>query len=87
MKELAWWMELKETNNGLPIHRGSSDQDQDENNPRCTVYVDAFDSGWGVSSELVSTHGFWSATEKDDSINVRELKTILFAVKLHAPKA
>lgn len=32
------------------------------------------------------TAGIWSAEEKEDSINARELKTILFALQAHLPQ-
>lgn len=54
--------------------------------PDLTVYVDASDSGWEVSSASVQAAEFWSAEEKEDSINVRELKIILFALKVHLPQ-
>ncbi|KAG1063729.1 hypothetical protein G6F41_010576 [Rhizopus arrhizus] len=43
--------------------------------------------GLGVSSNRVSTSGFWTQQEKELSINVRELTTILFALQLHAQNA
>lgn len=48
--------------------------------------MDASDTGWGVASPHVKASGFWASHEKEQSINVRELKTILFALKLHAKK-
>ncbi|KAG1320249.1 hypothetical protein G6F62_011422 [Rhizopus arrhizus] len=50
------------------------------------IHVDASDSGWGISSPLVTASGFWRPEEKLHSINVRELKTILFALQQHASK-
>ncbi|KAG1369239.1 hypothetical protein G6F61_012504 [Rhizopus arrhizus] len=52
-----------------------------------TIHVDASDTGWGVNSNRVSTSGFWTQQEKELSINVRELTTILFALQLHAQNA
>ncbi|KAG1455997.1 hypothetical protein G6F56_006934 [Rhizopus delemar] len=46
----------------------------------------ASDTGWGIHSKLMDTAGYWTLRERDDSINVRELKTILFALQLHGPK-
>ncbi|CEG84732.1 hypothetical protein RMATCC62417_18492 [Rhizopus microsporus] len=54
--------------------------------PGQTVYVNASDSGWKISSASVQTAGSWSAGEKEDSINVRELKTILFALQVYLPQ-
>jgi hypothetical protein len=35
---------------------------------------------------MVSTAGFWTKTELQQSINIRELMTILFAIQLHASR-
>ena len=51
-----------------------------------SIYVDASDTRWEIVSELIQTNGYWAKEEKQTSINARELKTILFAVKLHAEK-
>lgn len=37
----------------------------------------------GISSPLVTTSGFWTWEEIQQSINVRELKTILFEIQIH----
>jgi hypothetical protein len=66
--------------NGLPIQRIQAE------NPKTIIHVDASNSGWGVSSELITASGFWNQEEKNHSINVRELKTILFAIQHHAVK-
>ncbi|ORE19398.1 hypothetical protein BCV71DRAFT_283432, partial [Rhizopus microsporus] len=42
---------------------------------------------WSVQSKLITTSGFWTNEEKELSINVLELKTILFALQLHTPSA
>ena len=41
-------------------------------------------AGGGISSPLVTTSGFWTWEEIQQSINVRELKTILFEIQIHA---
>ncbi|KAG0799469.1 hypothetical protein G6F22_003195 [Rhizopus arrhizus] len=66
--------------NGLDI------QNPAERNPDLTIHCDASDLGWGVSSHEMEISGRWTNEEKTTSINVRELKTILFALKLHAEK-
>lgn len=76
--ELHWWKTFVTTKNGLPI-RQITDFKQD-----IVIHVDASDIGWGVSSPTIQTTGRWTPREKDHSINVRELKTILFALQLHA---
>lgn len=51
-----------------------------------TIYVDASDTGWGVTSTVLEKAGHWSALENEDTINVRELKAILLALQLHGQK-
>lgn len=41
------------------------------------------DAGWGVISKSLETAGYWTNSKKEDNINVRELKAILFVVQLH----
>jgi hypothetical protein len=41
------------------------------------------DAGWGVISKPLETAGCWTNSKKEDNINVRELKAILFVVQLH----
>lgn len=40
----------------------------------------------GISSPVVKTDGFWTEEEKATSMNVRELKAVFFALKLHATR-
>ncbi|KAG1247021.1 hypothetical protein G6F68_014386 [Rhizopus microsporus] len=54
--------------------------------PAITIYTDSSDTGWGITSPVLKTHGFWKEEEKNWSINVRELMAIYFALKFHAPK-
>ncbi|CEI96712.1 hypothetical protein RMCBS344292_10869 [Rhizopus microsporus] len=67
--------------NGLPIHMTSPET----LTPTLTIHVDASNTGWGVKSEILEISGYWTEEEKETSINVRERKTIYFALKLHAP--
>jgi ribonuclease HI len=48
--------------------------------------TDGSDTGWGVHSPIMQTYGFWAKEEAQMSINVRELQSILFALKLHAER-
>lgn len=80
LQELDWWETHLEQKNGLPIHPASP------KTPAITIHVDASNTGWGISSPLVQDSGFWTQKEIDQSINVRELKTILFALQRHAVK-
>ncbi|KAG1035982.1 hypothetical protein G6F43_013135 [Rhizopus delemar] len=54
--------------------------------PQLTIYTDASDLGWGVASQELETAGFWTAREKETSINTRELQAIYFGLQLHARK-
>ncbi|KAG1040619.1 hypothetical protein G6F43_012253 [Rhizopus delemar] len=77
LMEINWWKENLCQKNGLPIRHPTLF-------PKALiVYVDASDSGWGVSSDLMSTSGFWSEEDKKHSINVRELTAIYYAILLH----
>ena len=62
-------------------HTHRKQQTEELPKPESTIYVDTSDSGWGISSESIIIYGFWSEAEKEDSINVWELKTILFAIR------
>jgi hypothetical protein len=55
--------------------------------PQATIFTDASDTGWGIKSEWVTTSGLWTPEEREESINVRELKTILFALQIHRRNA
>ncbi|CEP10695.1 hypothetical protein [Parasitella parasitica] len=77
-KDLDWWEQTATTKNGLMLR-----EQHVHLPPAITIYCDASDSGWGVASSHIQTTGFWSTIEREDSINVRELKTVKFAL-LHA---
>lgn len=81
LEDLEWWEEFSGTNNGLPIHK-----EDFSSPPAVDIYVDASDSGYGISSVETETYGFWTQAEKATSINVRELQTVLIALQLHAEK-
>ncbi|MBM6387212.1 MAG: hypothetical protein JSY10_24975 [Paenibacillus sp.] len=51
-----------------------------------TITTDSYDADRGINSSVVRTYGFWTEEGKLMSINVRELMTIYFALKLHVPK-
>lgn len=78
--ELTWWLTYVADKNGLPIQR------IDNPTPVITIHVDASDIAWGVSSPEIETTGCWTDEEKTQSINVRELSAILFALQLHGEK-
>ncbi|KAG1166489.1 hypothetical protein G6F36_012923 [Rhizopus arrhizus] len=79
-QEFQWWRKSITMKNGLPI------QSMEVSTPQITIYTDSSDSGWGVSSPMIKTFGFWNKEEQETSINVRELKAVYFALKMHAKK-
>ncbi|KAG2200665.1 hypothetical protein INT47_005821 [Mucor saturninus] len=81
MEELTWWKTQATAKNGLPLQKQIDKSIQ----PAITIHVDASDSGWGVASSIMETSGT-GPWKKEQSINVRELKTILFALQLHKEK-
>lgn len=76
--EIQWWKTFLVKKNGLPI------QQVQLSSPTTTIYVDASDMGWGVSSSMMKTSGFWNQEDKAKSINVRELTAIYYAILMHA---
>ena len=44
-----------------------------------TLFSDASNSGWGAWSSTLSTYGKWSPDERKQHINIRELKSVLYA--------
>ena len=79
-KELTWWQSDPLVARGLPVRTLCTTTSITD------IYVDSSGSRFGISSPLGTAHGFWRAEELVDSINVRELKAILFALKIHAEK-
>jgi ribonuclease HI len=77
LQDLTWWMTWAHQKNGLPIRPTI------QTTPTTTIYVDASDTGWGVASEQMEVAGFWTSPQKEESINVRELTTIWYALRLH----
>ncbi|KAG0753936.1 hypothetical protein G6F24_012711 [Rhizopus arrhizus] len=80
LQELLWWKESVSMKNGLPI------QTMEVPTPQITIYTDSSETGWGISSPFIETFGFWSETDKTHSINVRELKAVYYALKIHATR-
>jgi hypothetical protein len=76
--ELNWWVSIATTKNGLKIRQPVLPP------PIDAIFVDASDSGWGIKSSIIRTAGHWTPAESEQSINVRELRTILFALQIHA---
>ncbi|KAI8076292.1 hypothetical protein BDF21DRAFT_495014 [Thamnidium elegans] len=63
-EDLTWWENFAGSRNGLPVH-----QEVLQRQPDLDIYVDASDSGYGISSTAVKTYGFWTEEEKSTSIN------------------
>lgn len=74
--EIRWSQQSITLKNRLPIRKLPL------KTPAITIDTDSSETGWGVSSPLVETYGFWTEEEKRWSINVRELLAIFFAHKL-----
>jgi hypothetical protein len=58
LQELRWWKTFTTQRNSLPIQRIEAE------NPKTIIHVDASNSGWGVSSELITASGFWARKRK-----------------------
>lgn len=77
---MYWWLQRAAQLNVLPIILS-----QQPKEPDVEIFVDASDAGWDVASSHIETAGYWKEQEKKNIlINVRELKTIAFALQLHA---
>lgn len=79
-QEIQWWKESIVTKNGLPIQSISLVA------PHITIYTDSSETGWGISSPMTKTFGFWNQEQQATSINVRELMAVYYALKIHAQK-
>jgi hypothetical protein len=79
-QEFQWWETFATTKNGLLLQSIPLQQ------PKVTIYTDSSETSWRISSPMVQTFGYWKEEEKKTSINVRELKAVLFALQLHAKK-
>ncbi|KAG1042554.1 hypothetical protein G6F43_011873 [Rhizopus delemar] len=78
-KEMHCWLQRAAHLNGLPIILS-----QQLKEPDVEIFDDASDTGQGVTSCHTKTADYRKEEEKDLSINVRELKTIAFALQHHA---
>ncbi|CEP20048.1 hypothetical protein [Parasitella parasitica] len=79
-EEIQWWKAFLVKKNGLLIQQIPLAA------PETTIFVDASDVGWGVSSNHIETSGFWSQLDKEKFINIRELTAIYYALLMHAKK-
>lgn len=46
-----------------------------------TICTDASDKGWGASTGITVASGLWSTAQQETSINWRELKTVILAIR------
>ena len=68
--ELSWWIQnIDKSQNDISL-----------SNPDVLLKTDASGFGWGAVFNERKTHGFWSEKEKQLSINVLELKAVLFGL-------
>ena len=71
--EICWWID-----NVIDISRPIKVKPID-----LTIYTDASKMGWGVTNQVSSTGGLWSPSEKDNYINLLELKAIELGLKTY----
>ena len=76
-EDLRWWID-----NVISASKPIKEPEID-----LTLYTDASKKGWGVTDELTSTGGLWSATESDNYINWLELKAIDIGLKTYCRTA
>nr|CAH7724195.1 unnamed protein product [Callosobruchus chinensis] len=50
------------------------------------IFSDAYDSGWGIYCDKISSNGSWSSHEKNEHINYKELLALFFGLKCFAAK-
>ncbi|CEP08521.1 hypothetical protein [Parasitella parasitica] len=61
-----WWKQFVTKKNGLPIHKIQMKK------PKIIITTDSSDTGWGISSPIMHTYGFWTEEEKQLSINLQK---------------
>ena len=71
IEHLRWW---KDNAMSLPFNINHAD-------PNVTICTDASISGWGAKMGVDECGGRWTLLEKEDHINILELKAILFGLK------
>ena len=71
IKDVQWWQ-------SNILH---SFETLEKGNPKLTIQTDACKSGWGAVCGSKRTHGIFSESERKSSINVLELKAILFGLQ------
>jgi predicted lactoylglutathione lyase len=70
-KEIQWWIENIQAQNGCSIKLGSINS---------TIFTDASNSGWGAWCGTNLVHGLWSESEAIEHINILELKAVWLAL-------
>lgn len=74
IKELSWWKNIGALSVN-PIRYPAFDLE---------IFTDASKTGWGAACNGERAHGFWSKSEKLESINVLELTAVFFGLKCFA---
>lgn len=64
-------------------HKRVANLEDSTEDSKCSIHVDVSNTCWEISSHLVTTSGFWTKKETQQSINIEELKTILFVTQHH----
>ena len=70
-QNITWWVQN--------IRR--SGKDLRDSKPEVVLYTDASNNGWGAHMENETAAGRWSEREKEDHINVLELRAILLGLQ------
>ena len=73
LQEILWWKD-NVTNSFANIFLG---------NPDIIIETDACPTGWGAVFNEEKAHGGWKMGERDNHINVLELRAILLGLKTH----
>ncbi|KAL1915028.1 uncharacterized protein VTP21DRAFT_7733 [Calcarisporiella thermophila] len=76
IEDLKKWEILLDVHNCLQVRIPPLDE-------TVNIMTDASGTGWGIVSTHLTTHGQWTDSEKKASSNQKELRAILFALKLH----
>ncbi|KAL1914582.1 uncharacterized protein VTP21DRAFT_8113 [Calcarisporiella thermophila] len=76
IEDLKKWEILLDVHNGLQVRIPPPDE-------TVNIMTGASGTGWGIVSTHLTTHGRWTDQERKTSSNQKELRAILFALKLH----
>lgn len=74
LQDVEWWIRKVEVASN-PIR---------QNRFAVEIFSDASLSGWGISSKGKKSHGWWDTNEKNEHINLLELKAAFYGLKCFA---